>query len=82
VVAAVVGREDAEQKFTAHAGVALIIETSDCGPVPHALLMGCFKNCTRTSIFICIILTAIIFASSSHAPALDTKLFSAILRLD
>jgi hypothetical protein len=70
-----------------------ISETSDCSPVLHALLMGCFTNRTRASIFICIFLTAI-FASSAHfrgrtiptihhiRPSSTPHPFSAILRLD
>ena len=42
--------------------VDAINETSDCRPVLHELLIAFFKNCIRASIFICIILAAIIFS--------------------
>jgi hypothetical protein len=54
MVPAVVGRENAEQKFTAHSGVALISETSDCRPILHGLIIAFFRSCIRTSILICV----------------------------
>ena len=64
--------------------VDAINETSDCRPVLYELLIAFFKNCIRASIFICIILAAIIFSvfrafsrsndphDSSHTAKLDT----------